>query len=168
MPPWLLLAMQASGMIVDFFGAKSQQGMMDMGMKVQQAGIEAEIEENKLQTADESLAAMKNLRQNLGSQIAANAARGTQSGAGSAFLGMNESVGAFNADEKVRQLNSLSKENQLRAGGLISSLNNGTSSSQLWQGFASRTFNKLSTNPLAYKAFGKKLVEGFDLTSIGS
>ena len=168
MPIWLLLSMQASGMIVDFFGALSQQSKMDMGMKVQQAGIEAEIENNKLETANESLASMKQLRQNLGSQIAVNAARGTQSGAGTAFLGMNESVGAFNADEKVRQLNSLSKENQLRAGGLTSMLQNSTASSQLWQGFANRTFNKLSTSGLQYKAFGKKSVEGFGLTSLGS
>jgi hypothetical protein len=168
MPIWLLLSMQASGMIVDFFGALSQQSQMNMGMKVQQAGIEAEIENNKLEAADASLAAIKNLRQNLGSQIAANAARGTQSGAGSAFLGMNESEGAFNADEKVRQLNTLSKENQIRANGLTSMLQNSTASSQLWQGFANRTFNKISTNPLAYKAFGKKSVEGFGLTSIGS
>jgi uncharacterized protein YutE (UPF0331/DUF86 family) len=84
MPFALLLAMQASGMIIDWLGTRNQQMYADMGAKLQQAGIESEIEQNRLQTENDSLQEMKNLRQTLGTQAAIFAARGTRAGVGSA------------------------------------------------------------------------------------
>lgn len=143
---YLLLAMQAAGMVTDYFGTKNQDELMKMGMKIQQAGLESELAMTRLQSQDASLQAMKQLRQTMGTQIATMAARGTRGGAGSAFSLLNESVGNFNADERIRKLNLLGKENQLRAGSAMSRLQYSTESSKLWQGFASRTFNKFPTS----------------------
>lgn len=141
-----LLAMQAAGMITDFLGVQNQDRLMEMGMKVQQAGIESELAMTRLEAQDQSLQAMKQLRQTMGTQIATMAARGTAAGAGSAFVLLQDSLANFNADEKIRKLNLLGKENQLRAGKAISRLNYMGDSSKLWQGFAQRTFNRFPTS----------------------
>ncbi len=167
MPFALLLAMQAAGMVTDFFGVKNQADLMNMGMKVQQAGIEANVEQVRLETQDASLNAMTKLRQNIGSQIAVQAARGTSMvGGSSAALSMNESVGNFNSDEKVRRLNALGQENQLRAGAAISRLQNSSDTSKLWQGFATRTINKFPSNVSGWQQAWKDTKQGFGLTSI--
>lgn len=155
MPVYLLLAMQASGMITDYFGGKNQSEMMRMGMKVQQAGIEANIEEARLESADSSLQAMKQLRQTMGTQLAVFAARGTSPGAGSAASLFNESLSNFNSDEKVRKLNLLGKENQLRAGSAMSRLQYSSDVSKLWQGFASRTFGRVATSSAVWDRVAK-------------
>ena len=94
---YLMLAMQAAGMITDYFGSKNQEQLMKMGMKVQQAGIEANLAQTQLEAQEGSLNAMKQLRQTLGTQIAIGAARGTAMGAGSALSILNESIGNFNS-----------------------------------------------------------------------
>lgn len=155
MPYALLLAMQAAGMVTDFLGTRNQADLMNQGMKVQQAGIAANIEQTRLETEDASLQSMKSLRQTLGTQIATFAARGTSTAAGSATSLLNENFANFNADERMRRLNQVGKENQLRAGGLISRLQNSGDTSKLWQGFASRTFNSFPTNSASWSALGK-------------
>lgn len=162
-----MLAMQAAGMITDFFGARNQADLQRMGMKVQQAGIEANIYQSRLETEEQSLNNMKNLRQTVGSQIAAFAARGTALGAGTAVSLLNESQSNFNADERVRKLNAMGKENQLRAGKVNSFLNYQSENSKLWQGFASRTFNKFPSSVSGWKQGISDFKEGFGLTSIG-
>ncbi len=162
---YLLLAMQAAGMITDYFGAKNQDQLMKMGMKVQQAGIESELEMTRLESQEGSLAATKQLRQTMGSQIAAMAARGTAMGAGSAFSLLNESVGNYNADEKVRKLNLLGKENQLKAGAAMSRLQYSGDSAKLWQGFAQRTINRFPTSASGWQGMGQAAGQGFGMTS---
>lgn len=157
MPIYLLLAMQAAGMVVDYFGTRQQDQLMKQGMKIQQAGFETDLAQTRLASQNDSLAAMKQLRQNLGSQIAVMAARGTNPGAGSAFSILNESQGNFNADETIRKMNLLGKENQLRGQSALSKLQYSGDSSKLWQGFASRTFNKFSSSASAYS-------QGFGMT----
>ena len=66
MPFALMLAMQAAGMVTDWIGTRQQQMFADMGAKVQQAGIESNIELARLESEDESVNAMKQLRQTLG------------------------------------------------------------------------------------------------------
>lgn len=165
MPVYLMLAMQAAGMITDYLGAKNQDEMMKMGMKVQQAGINADIEMTRLQTEEASLQSMKQLRQTLGTQIATMAARGVNPGAGSAFTLLNESLNNFNADERIRRLNLLGKENQLRAGKTMSRLQYSSESSKLWQGFAQRTINRFPSSVSGWQAYGNAIGEGFGLTS---
>jgi hypothetical protein len=159
----LLLAMQAAGMITDFFGTKSQDELMKMGMKVQQAGIESELATTRLESQNASLESVKQLRQTLGSQIASMTARGTSVGAGSGLSLLNESVSNFNSDERIRKLNLLGKENQLSARSAMSKLQYSSESSKLWQGFASRT---LKMFPSSYSGW-QGASQGFGMTSIG-
>lgn len=155
MPIYLLLAMQAAGMVVDYFGTKQQDQLMKQGMKIQQAGFEADLAETRLASQNDSLSAMKQLRQTLGSQIAVMAARGTSTMGGSAVSLLNDSQGNFNADDKIRKMNLLGKENQLRGQSALSKLQYSGDSSKLWQGFASRTINKFSSSASAYATGGQ-------------
>jgi hypothetical protein len=160
---YLLLAMQAAGMVTDYIGTKQQAEMMGMGSQLEQLGIEANIQQTRLAAEDESLQSMKNLRKNLGTQLAVLAARGTASNAGNAIGIMNESLSNFYADERTRRLNLLGKETALRGQGLISSLNAGAEKSKLWQGFASRTINKFPSTPEGWDQYSK----AFGLTQKG-
>ena len=162
---YLLLAMQAAGMITDYFGTKNQDQLMKMGMKIQQAGIEANIYQTRVESQDASLQAMKQLRQTMGTQIATMAARGTSTAGGSAVSLLTESIGNFNSDEKIRRLNLLGRENQLRAGKAMSQLQYSSDSSKLWQGFAQRTISKFPSTYAGWKQFAADAKEGFGMTS---
>lgn len=166
MPFTLLLAMQAAGMIVDFWGMKEQQRYSRMGYQIEQAGMEANINLTRAETEDASLQAMQELRKNLGSQIAVFAARGTSTAAGSAVGIFNESISNFNTDERMRRMNQLARENQIKAQGTISSLNYQANKSQRWQGFVQRTIQRIPTSPQAY-GFGGKSGSSFGLTPVG-
>ncbi len=164
MPFALLLAMQAAGMVTDFLGTRHQAELMNMGMKVQQAGIEANVEQTRLEAEDASLQSMKALRQNLGTQMAVYAARGTSTSNGSAALNFNESLGNFMQDERLRKLNTLGRVSDLKGQGLISTLEGKANNYKLWQGWASRTLNRFPTSLSGWGGGN----QGFGLTSIGS
>jgi hypothetical protein len=157
--------MQAGGMVFDYFGTKSQEEMMEMGAKVQQAGIEANINATRLETETESVNAMRALRKNLGAQIAVYAARGTSMGAGSSLTSFNESISGFNQDERVRRMNAMGKENYLKAGSAISRLTNMSDTTKLWKSFGQRSLNRFSSDP---KTYGEAFKDSFGLSSIGS
>lgn len=158
MPIALLLSMQAAGMITDYFGTSSQAEMAEKGAMLQQAAIGANLQQVRLEAEDESLLALKKLRQTMGTQIALFAARGTSPGAGSALSLVTENISNFNADERMRRLNLLGRENALKGEGLLSRLNQQSNNAALWQGFASRTLNRFPSTKsgweTAIKTFG--------------
>lgn len=160
-PLAMLLSMQASGMIVDYLGTENQNKINEMGAKLQQAGLDAALQQTRLETEDATLNAMKNLRMTIGSQIATFAARGTSTVGGSAVGILNESQANFNADERIRRMNLLSRQNELKANKTISILQQAGDKSKLWQGFASRTLNRF---PSTKEGWSKGL-ESFGLTS---
>jgi len=164
MPFALLLAMQAAGMVTDWIGAKQQEELNNLGMKVQQAGIEANINQTRLETEDQSLQEMIKLRKNLGTQLAIFGARGTNPGQGSAFSLINESVGNVNADERMRRMNELAQETSLRGQGLVSRLTGAADNSKLWQGFASRTLNRFPSTEAGWSSAIAKTKSAFGLT----
>lgn len=166
MPFYLLLAMQAAGMVVDYYGMKEQQRYSRMGQKIEQAGMEANIYATRAETEDASLQAMQELRKNMGSQIAIFSARGTSTSGGSAVGIFNESITNFNTDERMRRMNQLVRENQIKAGGTISSLNYEANKSQKWQGFLKNTINRFPTSTQGY-GFGQGNKSSFGLTPIG-
>jgi len=151
MPFALLLAMQAAGMVYDYMGTKRQEAFNQMGEKVQNAGIEANIYQTRLETEEASLASLHQLRQTIGTQIAIMAATGRSTVGGTSQSIFAESIGNANADERVRRLNQMGRENQLQAGKVQSMLTSQSENSKLWQGFASRSLNSLSSNPDVYK-----------------
>lgn len=155
MPLAFLLSMQAAGMIFDYMGTKYQAELIKMGSQIQQAGQEANIQQTRLEAEDASLQAMVKLRKTMGTQLAVFAARGTNPGAGSAFTMIQESLGNFKSDERMRRMNLLGRENELKGKGTISRLNDAAESSKLWKGFTGRTINTLSSSSDVYgKAFG--------------
>ena len=140
----LLLAMQAAGMVVDYLGTKNQQDFAEYGAKIQQAGMDAQLMQTRLEAEDASLQGLRSLRQQLGTQAAIFAERGTRSGAGTAALFTNEAVSNFNADERTRRINLLGRKNELKGQKAISILQQKGEKSKMWQGFRLRNSHCLS------------------------
>ena len=162
MPIAFLLALQASGMVIDYLGTQNQQRLADYGAQIQAAGVEAQIAQTRLQAEDASLQALRNLRKELGAQAVSFAARGQRGGTGAQIGFMTESVGNFNSDERMRRLNLLGREAELRAGGSIAKLNQQATNSKLWQDFANRSIQRIPTSPQAWGQIGKS----FGLTNL--
>lgn len=152
----ILLSMQAAGMITNWLGMNSANQIARTGANLQQAGINANIALTQTQSADASAQALVNLRKTLGSQIAIQAARGTSSGAGSAMSLMQESIGNFNADERARNLNELSREANLRGQGVMTTMKQQTDQFAASNKFASDLFNKFPTNETEYGEMKKE------------
>lgn len=146
-----LLSMQAAGMVTDWLGTNQQIEMGRRGTELEQAGIQSNLETARLQTLDSSAQAMRELRQNLGSQIAMQAARGTATGSGTALLFQNESVSNFNADEQMRRMNLLATEGRLKGGLALSKLHQKSSETKLWSSFTTRTLNNFPTTSQGWK-----------------
>ncbi len=163
MPIAFLLAMQASGMVVDWLGKNEQVRLGKMGAEIEQAGIESNIQLSRLETEQESLDQMISLRKNLGTQAAMLAARGTRAGQGTAALFGNESVGNFNTSERTRRLNQMGREAALKAGKTISKLHQKTFENNTWNDFTKNITKNLPTSPEAYSQFAGS----FGLTKIG-
>lgn len=162
MPLAFLLSLQASGMVVDWLGKNEQVRLGKMGSDIEQEGINANIQSARLESEQSSLDAMKQLRMNMGTQAAILAARGTRAGAGSAASATNQSISNFNADERTRRMNLLSKEGALRAQRTISQLHEDTNKSTQWNSFRSNVMKTLPTTPDAYNQYAK----AFGLTKI--
>lgn len=152
----MLLAMQAAGMIVDYTQTRRQQGLIKAGREIEQAQYEANLEALRAQTEQESLAAMQQLRSNIGTQIAVQAARGTSSAAGTAVSLRTASQSAFQQDERVRRMNLLAKEADLRAGNVLSGLHATASETQLGQAMTGRFLNMIPLSQTFDTVFGKK------------
>lgn len=138
-----LLAMQAGGMIIDYLNTSHQKHLIQMGRQIEDAAFQSNLEAIRLESSEASLEEMKQLRQNLGSQIALQAARGTSSAQGTAVISRNQSVNTFNEDERRRRMNLLSKESQLRANNVLSGLHTLQSETQLGQAFSGRVIDQI-------------------------
>lgn len=149
-----LLSMQAAGLVVSLFGAKSQQKTINLGRKLENAQFETNMEAVKLESAQGSLAEMKQVQQNISSQIAVNAARGNRGP--SSIAGIDETVGVFKEDERNRRMNLLAKESELRAGNILSGLHTSQSETQLGQSLLKDAFNTLSVSSLLNSTQKKK------------
>ncbi len=141
-----LLAMQAAGLITSIFGAKTQDKFIKIGRKLEQEQYTTNLQAIKLQSAEDSLAEMKQLRQNIGSQIATQAAKGNRGGV--SYAGINASSNAFESDERTRRLNLLAKESELRANHVLSGLHSLQSESQLGQALTKQFFDTFQTSTL--------------------
>jgi hypothetical protein len=159
------LAMQAAGAIYSIRETKSQQKLIKMGRQAEQAAFESNMAAANAQYAESSLQAMQALRENVANQIAINAARGVQSGQGSAAASIRKSEQTFASDEKARRMNLLAAEAHLRAGDVLSGLHTLQSETQLGQSLTAKLFNQLPVSTLgdvfgvnkAVKKFGKNI-----------
>lgn len=160
MPIGFLLALQASGMVTDWLGMQSSNELAARGARLQQEAIEKNIQFSRIQTADESLQAMIKVRKNLGTQAVMYAARGVSGPM--VGLSANETIGNFNADERMRKINQKSREAELRSGIEISKLHQRSYETRNFNEFLSRNINLIPTNPMVYKGIGSS----FGLTKV--
>lgn len=147
----ILLSMQAAGAIFSLTQAHSNQKLIQKGRELEKSAFEANLETIRLQSAEDSLSEMKALRENVADQIANNAARGVSSGAGSAARGISKSEQIASKDERVRRMNLLAKENQLRANDVLSGLHTLTSETKLGQSITGQIFQNLPVSSLVDK-----------------
>jgi len=158
-----LLSMQAAGAITSIYDANNKKKLIQMGRDLETAATETNLEAIRTQSAQESLEELKALRQNIGTQIVLNAAKGVSSGAGSALTNIEASKSNYLKDEKTRRLNLLMKENQLRAANVLSGLHTLTSETQLGQSLTNQIFNNLPVSSLVDKfKIGSKLEKGVE------
>ena len=171
-----LLAMQAAGAIYNINEMKGQKKLIKMGRDLEQAQFESNLEAARVEASEGSLAELQQLRQNIGNQIAINAARGTSSANGSAAGSLQASERTYAKDEKARRMNLLAKETDLRAGNVLSGLHTLQSETKLGQSLTNQIFNQLPISGIA-KTFGVtdainniggkiKKAAGFGLTSV--
>ena len=147
-PAAFLLALQAGGMVVDFLGKQKQVGASKQAAALEQQQIDQQIQLSRVQYEEESLASLRELRQNLGTQMAVAAARGGSSGTN--VLAMQESISAQGSDARIRKINQLSQEAALKTNKRLSELHQKTTENNIWNEFKSNTFNKIPTSPQAW------------------
>lgn len=150
-----LLSMQAAGAIGDMIGTDSQQRVLRKGAQLQQENIATSIEEQRLASSLAAVDAMKALRQVLASQRAIFGARGTNPGAGSAAIVGATSVHEHGVDERIRRMNLLSREHNLRAQSSLAGLHALAGETQLGQALSNRLFEQIPFSELA-KSVGEK------------
>jgi len=141
-----LLSMQAAGLVTSLFGARNQEKYIQLGRKLEKEQYAANLEAIRLQSAESSLDEMKQLRQNIGTQIVNQAAKGNRGG--SSYAGIAKSSENFNKDERARRMNLLAKESELRANHVLSGLHTLESESRLGQSLTSTFINTLQTTSL--------------------
>lgn len=125
-----LLSMQAAGMVASMWDINNKQKLIDQGRQLEQAALSSNLEALNYEYQESSLASMKQLRQNLGSQIALNAAKGGGSSEAMASA-TQKSISNQSTDERTRRMNLLSKEANLRAQNVLSGLHTLQSETQL-------------------------------------
>jgi hypothetical protein len=141
-----LLSMQAAGLVSSIFGARSQDKYIKLGRKLEQEQYTTNLQAIKLESAEASLDEMKQLRQNIGSQIVTQAARGNRGG--SSYSGISKASNAFDQDERTRRMNLLAKESELRANHVLSGLHSLQSETQLGQSLTKDFLNTIQTTSL--------------------
>lgn len=147
-----LMSMQAAGLVTSVYGVRSQQKIIELGKKLEQEQFSTNMQAIRLQSAEASLEELKQVRQNIGSQIVANIARGNRGG--SSYSRINESVRNLDNDERKRRMNLLAKESELRAGHILSGLHTNQSETQLGQSLMKDIFNTLPVSSGLDKLFG--------------
>jgi hypothetical protein len=141
-----LLAMQAAGLVTSIFSSQGKQKFIKLGQQLEQEQFSTNIQALRLESAESSLDEIKQLRQNISSQIAINAARGNRGG--SSYWTQNESVKNFENDERKRRMNLLAKESNLRAAHVLSGFQTLQSESQLGQALTSEVLKTIPVSSL--------------------
>ncbi len=144
----VLLSFQAAGLVTSIFENQSKMKLIKMGRDLEKAALAANLEAINYDYQESSINAMKELRQNLGTQIATNAARGVQQGTEGSITRATKSENAFNSDEQKRRMNLLAKEAYLRASDVISGLHTLQSETELGRSLTNQ-FNTLPVSSAA-------------------
>lgn len=151
-----LLSMQAAGAIVSSVQASKSQKYIQMGRELENAALETNLEAIRAESAESSLQELKQLRKNVATQITMNAARGVASGAGSAQTALQSSERNYLDDERIRRMNLLARESELRASNVLSGLHTLSSETMMGQSLTSKIFDTIPIAGLFEKFANKK------------
>ena len=159
-----LLSMQAAGLVFNMNDYKNNQEMISAGRNLEKAALDTNLEALNYDYQQSSVAAMKQLRENIGTQIVTQAARGTDSGSGTALVLNQKSISNYNADEQTRRMNLLAKEANLRASDVLSGMHTLQSETELGRKTA-KEFESIPTssafNEFRRSKLGKEWGFGF-------
>jgi hypothetical protein len=153
-----LLSMQAAGAITDIYSTGQAIKIGRAGAAVEMEQFNTRLEQERLNAAMSSLDAMSQLRSVMASQAAMFAARGQKSGVGTAYTISAESRKEHSAGEKMRRMNLLTMESNLRAGKALTGMHQLASETKLGRELASRQFQNAPFAELSkqYEKIGKK------------
>jgi IMP dehydrogenase/GMP reductase len=126
-----LFAMQAAGAITSIWQNQGAESTIQQGRKLEKAGIEANMAALNYEFEESSLADMQTLRQNLGTQIVMDAARGNASGTQGSVVRAQKSISASSKDTEAKRMRLLAKEADLRAKDVLSGLHTLESETEL-------------------------------------
>lgn len=146
-----LLALQAGGMVVDYLGKQKQVSTSKTAAALEQQQINQQITLSRLQYEEESVASLRELRQNLGTQMAISAARG--GGSSNSIIAMQESINAQGSDARIRKINQLSQEAALKTNKRLAELHQKTYENNIWNEFKSSLFEKIPTSVQAWQGW---------------
>lgn len=147
------ISLQAAGAIVSWEDSKKRMDMMRAGNEVDNAATQRNIEALGVQAASDSYDEMRQLQQNLSTQLAVQAARGTGGGGSAAALAA-DSVRSVAKDESKRRMNLLAKQTDLRAGKALSGLELLSSETKLGQAHNKSIFD-MAVADLSLLTLGK-------------
>lgn len=157
----------AAGFAFDWFSTGSQRRLLEKGQELDHAGLDYKLSAIRAQSAEESLQSMIELRQTIGSQIAANAAMGRSSGVGSAFFIGANSIANQGKEERIRGFNLTSKELQVGADRIKGDLGVLGKKTEMTNKLLGRIFKDLP-GPSAISEWANQNKEGFGLDSVGA
>lgn len=146
--PIILLAAQAAGIAMDMYASKKAAKSQKQGFLMDQQNAETKISQLQLQSTEDAIFGLDQLRQNLSTQRAISGARGQSSGMGSAHGASMASQRAYNADERAREMSLRFKTFDVRQDVGASRIAMQAQRRQLSQGFMNRTFQSINTNQL--------------------
>ena len=137
--------MQAAGVVTSIWQNKGAQKMIRQGRDMERAATEMNMAANNYEFQESSLESMKQLRQNIGSQIVAQAARGTGAGTEGAVGSLQKSISASAGDVGAKRMRMLARESELRAANILSGLHTLKSETDLGRRMSGEIFEAAST-----------------------
>jgi hypothetical protein len=111
--PYLLLATQAAGIGLNLYANKQQNKIEGLGYKLEEGQLNLRMQQELLVASQQQLGDLTRLQENMATQRAVFAARGTNAGQGSARTIMEASGRAYREDERARKLNTDFRRNYI-------------------------------------------------------
>ena len=158
-----LVSMQAAGVVTSVWEGKSASRQIQQGRALEKAGIEMNMAANNYEFQESSLASMKQLRANLGTQAVMNAARGNAAGTEGTAVQTQKSISSAQGDIEAKRMRMLAREAELRASNVLSGLHTLKSETELGRKLASPLLEMASTGirQLQIEAAPTKLASKF-------
>lgn len=161
--PYLLLAAQAAGVGLNLYANKQQSKIEGLGYQLEEGQLNVRMQQELLVASQQQLSDLNRLQENMATQRAVFAARGTNPGQGSARTIMEASSKAYQEDERARKLNTDFRKNYIESLKRIqriehAGLKSNRAAKQLQSGLNMFSFNEIfGGNKMPDKTVSKNL-----------